>query len=83
MYLIIILVSMATDASVYTLPNSATTQPDFTISYCINLYPTNAPDPFKPALYERTISVRCGHLNAPYSHVQVWNYSPTRYLHII
>jgi len=49
----------------------------------INLYPTNAPDPFKPASYERTISVRCGHLNALYSHVQAWNYSPTRYLHII
>jgi len=35
MYLVIILVSMATDASLYTLPNSATIQPDFTISYCI------------------------------------------------
>jgi len=35
----------------------------------LNPYPTNAPDPFKSASYERTKWVRCGHLNAPHSHV--------------
>jgi hypothetical protein len=35
MSLVIILVLMATDASVHTLQDSATIQPDFTISYCI------------------------------------------------
>ena len=34
----------------------------------VNLYPTNAPDPFNPASYKCTIWVRCGHLNAPHSH---------------
>jgi len=33
------------------------------------LYPTNAPDPFKSVSYERSKWVRCGHLNAPHSHV--------------
>ena len=37
----------------------------------INLYLMNAPDPFKSATYERTKWVRCGHLNALHSHVQV------------
>jgi len=37
---------------------------------CVNLYPMNAPDPFKSASYERTKWVRCGHLNALHSHVQ-------------
>jgi len=36
----------------------------------VNLYPTNAPDPFKSESYERTKWVRCSHLNAPHSHVQ-------------
>ena len=36
----------------------------------INLYPANTPDPFKSVSYERTKWVRCGHLNAPHSHVQ-------------
>jgi len=36
----------------------------------INFYPTNAPDPFKSATYERIKCVCCGHLNAPHSHVQ-------------
>jgi len=49
----------------------------------INLYPMNASNPFKSASYKRTKWVRCGHLNAPYSHWQALNYSPTRYLHII
>jgi len=35
MSLIIMLVSIATNASVCTLQNSATIQPDFIISYCI------------------------------------------------
>jgi len=39
-------------------------------SSLFNLYPTNAPDPFNSASYERTIWVRCGHLNAPHIHVQ-------------
>jgi len=34
-----------------------------------NLYPANAPDPFKSASYERTKWVRCSHLNAPHNHV--------------
>jgi len=38
--------------------------------HLFNLYPTNAPDPFKSVSYERTKWVRCGHLNAPHSHVQ-------------
>jgi len=33
------------------------------------VYPTNAPDPFKSASYERTKWVRYGHLNPPHSHV--------------
>jgi len=37
---------------------------------CINLYPTNAPDPFKSASYECTKWVRCGHLNALHNHVR-------------
>jgi len=37
---------------------------------CFNLYLTNAPDPFKSVSYERTKWVRCGHLNAPHSHIQ-------------
>jgi len=36
----------------------------------INLYPTNALDPFKSASYKCTKWVHCGHLNAPHSHVQ-------------
>ena len=36
----------------------------------INLYRTNAPDPFKSASYECTKWVRCGHLNPPHSPVQ-------------
>ena len=36
----------------------------------VNIYPTNAPDPFKSVSYERTKWVRCGHLDAPHSHVQ-------------
>jgi len=36
----------------------------------INLYRTNAPDPFKSASYKRTKWVRCGHLNPPHSLVQ-------------
>jgi hypothetical protein len=43
---------------------------DCRTSSSFNLYPTNAPDRFKSASYECTKSVRCGHLNAPYSHVQ-------------
>jgi len=35
-----------------------------------NLYPANAPYPFKSASYKRTKWVCCGHLNAPHSHVQ-------------
>jgi len=35
-----------------------------------NLYPMNAPDPFKSASYETTKWVRCGHLSALHSHVQ-------------
>jgi len=40
------------------------------MGHMLNLYPTNAPDPFKSASEERTKWVHCGHLNAPYSHVQ-------------
>ena len=36
----------------------------------IDLYPTNAPDPFKSASYERNKRLRCGHLIVPHSHVQ-------------
>jgi hypothetical protein len=36
----------------------------------VNLYPTNAPNPFKSASCERTISVCCSHLNALYTHVE-------------
>jgi len=36
-----------------------------------NLFPMNAPDPFKSASYESTKWVPCGHLNVPHSHVQV------------
>jgi len=43
---------------------------EFIIFGDLNLYPTNAPDPFKSASYERTKWVRCGHFNAPHSHVQ-------------
>ena len=49
----------------------------------VNLYPTNAPDPFKSASYESTKWVHYSHLNAPHSHIQAQNYSPTCYLHII
>jgi len=38
--------------------------------HLVNLHLTNAPDPFKSASYEHTKWVRCGHLNAPHSHVQ-------------
>jgi len=34
-----------------------------------NLYPMNAPDPFKSVSYERTKWVRGSHLNAPHIHV--------------
>ena len=37
------------------------------ISQTLKLYPMNAPDPFNSASYERTMWVRCGHLNAPHS----------------
>jgi hypothetical protein len=49
----------------------------------LNLYPPNAPNPFKSASSKRTGMLRCGHLIAPYTHVEAYNYSPTRYLHII
>jgi len=29
------------------------------------------------------VPVRCGHLNAQYTHVEAYNHSPTCYLHII
>jgi hypothetical protein len=41
-----------------------------TLNRFINLYPTNAPDPFKSESYERNKWVSCGHLNSPHSHVQ-------------
>jgi hypothetical protein len=37
----------------------------------VNLYHTNAPDPFKSATYERTKWVHCGHLNPPHSPVRL------------
>jgi hypothetical protein len=43
----------------------------------INLYRTNAPNPFKSASYQCNTSVRCGHLNTPYTHVEAYTYSPT------
>jgi len=36
----------------------------------INLYPPNAPNPFKSASSEHTKLVHCGYLNALYTHVE-------------
>jgi len=52
------------------LPLSTIFFPYYLIKARFNLYPTNAPDPFKSASYERTKLVRCGHLNPLHSHVQ-------------
>jgi len=63
-------------------------QLDHSNDYCFlylysNHYLPNAPNPFKSASSERTISVRCVHLNALYTHVEAQNYRPTCYLQII
>ena len=50
--------------------NKITTLDEMSLDTMLLLYPANAPDPFKSVSYERTKRVRCGHLNAPHSHVQ-------------
>ena len=51
----------------------------FEIKCLFNLYPTNAPSPFKSASDERTKTFKCP---VHSRNVEAWNYSPTRFLDI-
>jgi len=44
-------------------------QINHTLMY-LNLYPPDAPNPLKSASSKRTDMLRCGHLIAPYTHVE-------------